>query len=886
MAVVLISTNVADDGNEQWRPKRGLVQVDTNVYIAIAVNGTGALSRWKSIDALATWSSILSIGAEASGELQVDTYYQRWNNRGLPNKIQAFHDKDFGASGMYHRSYNVDSDSVTTAVLIEAAGGPHPSARGGGIGQALSGRLYADGGGHAFFGSRTEYSDDDGATWTVFGATLGENSGGEYLQIWPEFYTDDEDDVCALFWELGGAALTFKRVDASGGSISESASFMSGLGGPPVSTFADDGRILVAAAKASDGSIKTFSIADGVVTAKGDVITSGAAGPAAIAYYPNGHIGVFYVRGTSIYFKLSTDGMTSWGSEQLYSAGQGDPVAQVHTDPRPLTQAVAAMWITTGEVLYTEAPITIDADVEQYRLMLAEVATPNIPTLNVTEKAFASKSDVLIKTERGSDLAVLGGQPRAGHASVSFNNLDLAYALDNPEAGLALRLNKNYDDDWYHMWTGNIVKPRHLMRGIRPTVELTAHGPLARLAGKKVTTELLGRGYGLETTTGAAIVAVLEACGIESYEMDIDTGDVELPYYWASESDALSELNKIVMSEGITAHLYEDGEGKIVFKDRSARYDEARSATIQFTFRLSSTEPLFSEWEYESGRDEIVNSAKHRRIPRTNDSAPTVVWDLGTDVYIVSPGVPLVFEAIATEPFFDAITPVLNTDYTEGVGVVDSVTINRTSGQRVLITFNSAGGCLIGSLQLRATTTIVGVDEGFTEVSSVDASASIAQFGPRPWTGSMSEELAWADMRANLDALVTWKMVQRGRIKFSLNAKRGAIELHVANQATAQLEIGDRVRVINPNHDFDGEGWISKISHEVFAPAGEANGNSIGREITRYEIIIISVAVGSGGTGVGEDNPYDSIDYSGSPVPGAESPDDDHGIPTRGAATV
>jgi hypothetical protein len=155
----------------------------------------------------------------------------------------------------------------------------------------------------------------------------------------------------------------------------------------------------------------------------------------------------------------------------------------------------------------------------------------------------------------------------------------------------------------------------------------------------------------------------------------------------------------------------------------------------------------------------------------------------------------------------------------------------------------------------------------FIETSSIDATASFAAYGQRPSNFEMSKELEWWDMRDNLDAIVSWKKDPRGRVRVKVLSHGSSAN----NIAVAQREIGDRIRVTNQNHDFDGYLWIQRIEHEVYAPASLAEpttDDDVGAENTWYEGLVVSLEAGSSGTGVGEENPYDVIDNEDYVLPG------------------
>lgn len=875
MTATVITGNAGAGDLANLQSTRRLIQVSNLVWYAFTRDGSGVYWQ-KSLDSCATWSA-QALVFTTTGQLTLDTFYEKWLPTPGDNVVHFFTHDDAGDRGLFHRSLNLDTDTLGTQTQI-ASTLAAPFIQGGSGCVSESGRIWASDGKSTFADAGTWWSDNDGANWTAFGANLAETSNEDLWTMWPDPAAPDPNDACAFFWDWDAQQISKKDLDASAGTIAETvvASSMvanSNRGNLSVSLSPSTEHFrLVACSGVSPTTIRAFDITGTTVVEKTAVITATAdvENVAISIYEDNDSTVVFYERAGEIYYKVSLDQMTSWTAETRYNSVDDQDVRSIAVDPLPRSSTeVAAAWLqdsTTG--LYIEVPTTPLANaVEQFRLMLAETSAPDVPTLNITSKAIADGGQSLIKTERGRESAVLGRPARAGRASVVLNNYDLGYNLDQPTPGLAIRLNKKYNGVWYQIWQGNIEVPEQEMQqsAFRAVVKIQANGTLTKLANKKVTTSLYS-----QIKTGAAINHVLDAADFPASLRDIDAGDVTLPWFWANDEDALTLIQKLVNSEGITADWYEGADGKLVFRDRTARYDEARSATIQTTFTSEGAEPRLTGFTYVSGWREVVNEARSSRIARVAGSAPTVVWtdNNGGGNYIIPPNDRVILEAVGTQPFQSAITPVLNTDYASGFGT-GTVTLDRTSGQRVRITFTAgAGGWLIGpasgndGIQLRATETVVGGT--FDEINDDSLTTdSIAKYGVRPWSGQMWPDMNWWDVRDNLDAIVTWLREPRGRIRFGLNAVRNGVAdaLSAANEATAKRELGDRVRVIYPDLDFDGELWIERIEHEIFSPAGEADGTSVGREFTWYEASVIEVAVGSQGTGVSDTNPYAALNY-------------------------
>jgi pectate lyase len=911
VARTVVHNNVEGSGLYQWarRPSRSLVAFTETILYDFFINDTGdKVECWKSIDSGATWASVASVTTDGFA-ITFDIFYRRWADAAADPIVDVVAHVDFSPRGIIYSSIELGPDTVSNEQVLKTwsaePNGGHTS-----ITIDEAGNLHAFGGGPAGITTYHFYSDDGGVTWTdtrsmSFTPTLDIR---DLFVAWPDF-AGDPGDVMVVHGDFSaGGSLYLHRYDHSADSWSNvtiDASFDFGEGNAISSCvgFAwrrTDGHLWVFGVTANDVSpatCKVWEITGATVTARTDLVAETyLRTTAGIMLSDDRLIGIYSydpsdtgpVEATvhGVYYKVSEDDGVTWGTETAYSEFNDNAVNAILTDPFPAVDVGHIVYHDRNVGTdYIESPVIDLGDGPAptiYRLMLAETDTPDVPELNITSHNTADDGETLVRFERGYSSAVLGEPPAAAQMSATLTG---DYDLDEPVPGLAMQLNKkDSDGTWHHLCTVNLDIPAHAMTAdhFRDEIQAVGYGRFAKLAGKTVSTELFE-----DITTGFAINELLDAAGFPADRRDIDAGEVRLPWWWVNNGDVMAELNKLRYSEGITSDLYEDGGGKIVFRSRSARFTEQRSVQAQASFTTSGDEPRLTGFEYFPGHREVINSATHTRNVRFAAGAPSIVWE---DVdppgghYIVMPGLPITVLAEASEPFKDAITPVSGTDYSiVSFGSTITPTLERTSGQRTKITFTAtgAGGAIINQLQLRATS--VPLDQSVVETSTVDASDSIEAYGQRPWQGEMSAELEWTDMRDNLDVIVNWKKDPRARVRFGLGAYRGT----EANDQTAQRDIGDRVRVVTSlrKHGvgamtFDGDIWIQRIEHEVRAPASSSDGSLPADEFTWYEGIVISVAPGSSGSGVGGNNPYDEVDngQSESPTTGLT----DQGLLMRG----
>lgn len=878
------------------RDSRTIVAYSATVLYDFFLASFNSVMYCRSDDAGATWGTPVSL-TTAAAPISLSIWYERWTNAAFDPIVHVLaHSDTFGARGPQYARVNLATEVVSGYQLLTDWGFGAPAGSHTSITMSAAGHLHGYIVGSVFGGGRQHwYSADGGATWDQTRSSAitpaVPTSQPDMLSMWPDLSSADPEDILMVHIASQTGNTYIHQYDQSADTWTNTTVTTAYAVGNytqsnPIS-FAWEratGKIwmfMVEGSDASPASCLVKEIFGALVTNRTNLATeltylrcSGAGKMSngtlvGLFSYDPANTGITH---NGVYYALSTDDGVTWSTPVLYSQFTTDEISNILTDPESYVAVFPIVYhnnIADAQTDYIESPLpTIEVpevEVTQYRLMLAVAADPDIPTLNITAHNEAQDRQVLVKYERGRQRAVLGEPPAAAAMTAVLLNEDMGrYDLDEPTPGLAMRLNKMVGGTWHHMCQVNLDEPVHTLDRFRAIVQTSGFGTLAKLANKRASTALFKN-----ITTGEAIGRLLDAVGFPAFKRDLDAGEVTLRYWWMNDEDAMTALNKILNSEGITCEFYEDAIGDLRFMQRSARFTETRATTAQSTLTSQGATPQLSDFQYFTGGREVTNYASHERIARHDDDTPDqIVWqdDNGNGDYIIGPSASLVLLAVTTQPFFDAVVPVLNTDYEIGIGSV-TVTLERTSGQRTKITFTAgASGVTIGpvgantGITLRATPTIVGAT--FVESSRVDATTSIAAYGLRPWTGEMSKELEWWDTRDNLDAIVAWKKDPHGRVRIKVLAHSS----EAANLAVAMREIGDRVRITNQNHDFDGYGWIMRIEHEVIAPASLAEPSgafTVGAEYSIYECLVISVEAGSVGNGVGGTNPYDSIDNEG-----------------------
>lgn len=333
------------------------------------------------------------------------------------------------------------------------------------------------------------------------------------------------------------------------------------------------------------------------------------------------------------------------------------------------------------------------------------------------------------------------------------------------------------------------------------TVSVSLVDALAVLRGQTISTEL-HRGL----RTGEVIHLILDACGWPAGLRDIDSGATLIPWWWEDGTNALEAIEKVVRSEGPPALFTVGSEGEVVFRDRHHRLTRTNALTSQSTWRgVEGVEPVMTTpFSYDEAWRNIINTASvsvDRRAPQSRQ----VVWTSDAAVSL-NPGEQQLITVVGSDPFYDAVPPVEDTDYTMLKGSI-SVALLRDSGASVTMVLTAVGGAsIVDGLQLRARpVTVVSA----TQVSVSDA-VSVADYGPRSFPG----DLPWCgagDAYAVLSSVVTQRAqplpIVTARFMVGKNYARGT--------AVLPCDLSERVTVVESETFLNDDFFIESIAHDL-----------------------------------------------------------------------
>jgi hypothetical protein len=306
-------------------------------------------------------------------------------------------------------------------------------------------------------------------------------------------------------------------------------------------------------------------------------------------------------------------------------------------------------------------------------------------------------------------------------------------------------------------------------------------------------------------STGQAIGVVLDAIGWPAAKRDLDAGATTIPWFWLSRQSAETALQQIVDSEGPPAMLTMDADGNVVFRDRNHRLTRAGSTASQATFGIGGI-PVLTDLVYGHGVKEIINSITFEIPVRRASGELSAVWSLQGS-RTIGDGETIPVTVAATDPFFGAVVPEVNTDFTV-TGATVTVTLSRTSGQSVTVFLKASGGtAVVSDLQLRA----YSVATTATEVVSAEDSTSQSRYGVRTWPSQ--REPVWAsvpDARAIADLILAQRAQRIPTVRARVANRNDAAMTQILTR-----DLSDRIRLIVPDFDLDSYFYIERIEHQI-----------------------------------------------------------------------
>ena len=368
----------------------------------------------------------------------------------------------------------------------------------------------------------------------------------------------------------------------------------------------------------------------------------------------------------------------------------------------------------------------------------------------------------------------------------------LAYHTATPYRGV----------DWFPLFSGYTNGIRQLPAIGQRTVEFDAIGMAARLQRTTISLPL-----STNIRTDQAVTEVLDEVGWPADKRTLSTGDTTLREWWVNERTAWAVLVELLASEGPGATMYEDPYGYLHFENRNYRTLASRSTTSQATFydTADGGDLYHIAIEYDSHWEDIFNRATLDTKRRELQSLQ-VVWTLGESISPAA-GTPIEIRIKTTDPFQDAVAPVLTTDYTVTGGTVSTAISWTDAASTVLTVTNTSGTPVVSDLQLRAKPyTVIGettLEASTTLESDADDQTHVIA--------------AWPEMDFNQAGAVLASAVSRYfrvRPRISITAVN-ADETH--ETALLNLRVSDRITVVDDHLGLNADLYIERIRYSATA---------------------------------------------------------------------
>ena len=331
-------------------------------------------------------------------------------------------------------------------------------------------------------------------------------------------------------------------------------------------------------------------------------------------------------------------------------------------------------------------------------------------------------------------------------------------------------------------------------------VKLSGLGSSATLLRKIVSVEYSGA-----TRVDTAILNVLTAAGWPASQMELVVSDSLLTDFWVSERPAWEVLVELLATEGPGSLLWEDGAGTLRFQNRNWRATATRSTTYQATLHDGSDTGIwYTTLAYDPRWDDVVNRVTVTVNQRALE-ATSVIWSYGVDLTVLS-GTPKVLKLKPSDPFQNAITPVLTTDYTVSGGTV-AITMDWADGAIATLTLTAtSGNPTLSGLQVRAQP-YKAVGETVIEVSTASETGEEKTYNIAAWP-----ELNPSDAHIIADSYLLRYQDSRPSITVTLVNYDGDTQEQMLN-----FQISDLVRIVNAHLGLDVDAYIERIKHDILS---------------------------------------------------------------------
>lgn len=322
------------------RPSNG------HLYLFTADQFNGDILAFKSVDGGLTWQQPIVVAAIACAQLAV--WYDRWS--GIDADLVHLAYSDSGADDCLYRSLDLSSDSLGTQTTI-FAGASTTTLSHLSITRARGGNLYAkvciDNGIEGGFFRST----DVGGTWGS--RTLNEALASQDQMILLPGFAADDQDIIGIFWDASADEISRQLYDDSADTWAETSIATSMVDRANTSDFPhfaasvdlENSQIVLAAwsgADTANADLRCWTVTESAITEVTNVVQNSTDDQGLCALGIDTDRGYWYVAycgksdgsetwntAVNVYFKVSTDGGSTWGPETITTANLG--VQEIHS---------------------------------------------------------------------------------------------------------------------------------------------------------------------------------------------------------------------------------------------------------------------------------------------------------------------------------------------------------------------------------------------------------------------------------------------------------------------------------------------------------------------------------------------------------------------------
>lgn len=330
---IMIST---PNNNARSSHSNSIITDNGSVLFATMEASDNSLSLSTSFDDALTWGDKSHV--KAAQIVGCATWYDKWTPGDTGNVMYLAY-IDTTSDDVLFRTYDTSTGLFGTEVVVFAGASVGTTVNTCiAITKAIGGNLYIafdiDGGTETGFYRST----DGGATWTSR-SNVNEAASTDYYLLGPGFAADNQDIIC-IFWDRSANELSRKLYDNSGDAWAETSiagsmtAVASNVSTPQFSITVDDAnnKILMSAwsnRNTVGAKLRIWSLDESSITEKTNVVSSSLGNQqcCGLTIMPNaGNLLCFYIgdsAGTgpyNVFYKISTDGGTTWGAETRHSS--------------------------------------------------------------------------------------------------------------------------------------------------------------------------------------------------------------------------------------------------------------------------------------------------------------------------------------------------------------------------------------------------------------------------------------------------------------------------------------------------------------------------------------------------------------------------------------